>query len=144
MFSAIMAWHTDKYSTTLGASRTHLFHALLHHEKIVWSELFHVRSERGPQVRKLLRSLQIFSVHSVSGPLPVFVYAAAIDEDCRHGSQGSTALVGRRTKRDEPPRVLTTIAQCEVGAGAMRTVFDSRRTAWQHRALQIGAETRAH
>lgn len=53
----------------------YLLHALLHHEEIVGAEMFHVRSERGPQVWKLLRALQVFSVQRVPRPLPVLVCA---------------------------------------------------------------------
>ena len=53
----------------------YLLHALLHHEEIVGAKMFHVRSERGPQVRKVLRPFQVFSVHRVPRPLPVLVCA---------------------------------------------------------------------
>lgn len=53
----------------------HLLHALLHHEEIVGAELFHVRPERGRQMRKLLRPLLVFSVHRVTSPFPILVCA---------------------------------------------------------------------
>lgn len=52
---------------------TRLFHALLHHEEIVRTELFNVGLERGLQVRKPLRPLQVFSVHCIPHPLSVII-----------------------------------------------------------------------